>query len=46
VGLDTKSHKVYLTTSDFTPAPPPTDKQRNPQPVSTPGTFRVLIYGK
>jgi hypothetical protein len=46
VGLDTKSHKVYLTTSDFTPAPPPTEKQRNPQPVSTPGTFRVLIYGK
>jgi len=46
MGLDTKTHNLYLTTSDFGPAPAPTEKQPNPQPVATPGTFRLLIYGK
>jgi len=46
MGLDPKTHKLYLTTSDFGPAPAPTDKQPNPQPVATPGTFRLLIYGQ
>ncbi len=46
MGLDPKTHNLYLTTSDFGPAPAPTDKQPNPQPVATPGTFRLLIYGR
>ncbi len=46
MGLDAKTHKLFLTTSDFGPAPAATDKQPNPQPVATPGTFRLLIYGK
>jgi YVTN family beta-propeller protein len=46
MGLDPKTHNLYLTTSDFGPAPAPTEKQKNPQPVATPGTFRLLIYGK
>jgi YVTN family beta-propeller protein len=46
MGLDPKTHKLFLTTSDFGPAPAPTEKQPNPQPVATPGTFRLLIYGK
>lgn len=46
MGLDPKTHNLYLTTSDFGPAPAATDKQPNPQPVATPGTFRLLIYGK
>ncbi len=46
MGLDMKTHNLYLTTSDFGPAPAPTEKQPNPQPVATPGTFRLLIYGK
>jgi len=46
MGLDTKTHKLYLTTSDFGPAPAATEKQPNPQPVATPGTFRLLIYGQ
>jgi DNA-binding beta-propeller fold protein YncE len=46
MGLDSKTHNLYLTTSDFGPAPAPTEKQPNPQPVATPGTFRLLIYGK
>jgi YVTN family beta-propeller protein len=46
MGLDPKTHKLFLTTSDFGPAPAPTEKQPNPQPVATPGTFRLLIYSK
>jgi len=46
MGLDSKTHNLYLTTSDFGPAPAPTEKQPNPQPVATPGTFRLLIYGQ
>ncbi len=46
MGLDLKTHNIYLTTSDFGPAPPPTEKQSNPQPVATSGTFRLLIYGR
>jgi YVTN family beta-propeller protein len=46
MGLDPKTHNLFVTTSDFGPAPPPTEKQKNPQPVAKPGTFRVLIYGR
>jgi DNA-binding beta-propeller fold protein YncE len=46
MGLDPKTHNLYLTTSDFGPAPAPTEKQPNPQPVAKPGTFRLLVYGK
>jgi hypothetical protein len=46
MGFDPKTHNLFVTTSDFGPAPPPTEKQRNPQPVAKPGTFRVLIYGR
>lgn len=46
MGLDPKTHELYLTTSDFGPAPAPTAQQPNPQPVATPGTFRLLIYGR
>jgi YVTN family beta-propeller protein len=46
MGLDPKTHRLYLTTSDFGPAPAATAQHRNPQPVATPGTFRLLIYGR
>ena len=46
MGLDMKTHNLYLTTSDFGPAPAPTEKQPHPQPVATPGTFRLLIYAR
>ncbi len=46
MGFDPKTHNLFLTTSDFGPAPAPTEKQPNPQPVATPGTFRLLIYGR
>jgi len=46
MGFDPKTRNLFVTTSDFDPAPPPTEKQKNPQPVAKPGTFRVLIYGR
>ncbi len=46
MGLDPKTHHLFLTTSDFGPAPAPSEKQPNPQPVATPGTFHLLIYGR
>ena len=46
MGLDPKTHNLYVTTSDFDPPPAKTDKQPNPQPVAKSGTFRVLIYGR
>ena len=46
MGLDSKTHNLYVTTSDFGPAAAKTEKQPNPQPVAKPGTFRVLIYGR
>jgi DNA-binding beta-propeller fold protein YncE len=41
MGLDPKTHKLFLTTADFGQAPAP---GKLPAPIK--GTFRVLIYGK
>jgi YVTN family beta-propeller protein len=46
MGLDPKTHYLFVSTSDFDPPGPPTEKQRNPQPRAKPGTFRVLVYGR
>jgi hypothetical protein len=46
MAIDPKTHHIYMTTSDFEPAPAPTAAQPNPQPRALPGTFRLLIYGK
>jgi len=46
MALDPKTHHIFMTTSDFEPAPTPTAAQPNPQPRALPGTFRLLIYGK
>jgi DNA-binding beta-propeller fold protein YncE len=46
MGLDTKTHRLFLDTADFgTPAPPTADRP-NPQPAAVLGTFRVLVYGQ
>jgi hypothetical protein len=46
MGLDTKTHNLYLDTTDFGPAPAPAASGRGPQPVAVPGTFHVLVYGR
>ena len=44
--VDPKTHRVFLSTSDFNPPAAPTEKQ--PHPLATPkaGNFRVLVYGR
>jgi DNA-binding beta-propeller fold protein YncE len=44
--IDPKTHKVFLTTSDFDPPAAPTEKQPHPLATAKPGNFRVLVYGR
>jgi DNA-binding beta-propeller fold protein YncE len=46
MGFDSKTHHLFVDTSDFDPPLPATEKQPNPQPRAKPGTFRLLIYGR
>ena len=46
MGLDTKTHKIFLDTADFAPAPAPTKERPHPRGAAIPGTFRVLVYGR
>jgi len=46
MGLDPKTHNLYLSTSYFDPPAAPTEKQPNPLPRANPKNFRVLVYGK
>jgi YVTN family beta-propeller protein len=46
MGLDTKTHNLFLDTADFGPAPALSPSRPQPNPVAIPGTFRVLVYGR
>jgi len=48
MGLDTRTHRLFVDTADFGPPPPPTPEEPHPESerVPTPGTFRLLIYGR
>ena len=46
MGLDTKTHNLFLDTSDFAPAPAPTADRPHPQRPAIQGTFHVLVYGR
>jgi YVTN family beta-propeller protein len=46
MGLDTKTHNLFVDTADFGPAPAPTPQRPHPQPAPIIGTFRVLVYGR
>jgi DNA-binding beta-propeller fold protein YncE len=43
IALDPATGRVYLVTSEFLPAPPPTAEQPRPRPQPVPGTFVVLV---
>jgi DNA-binding beta-propeller fold protein YncE len=45
MGLDAKTHHLFLDTADFAPGTP-TSARPNPQPTAVLGTFRVLVYGQ
>jgi DNA-binding beta-propeller fold protein YncE len=46
IQVDPKTHKLFLSTSDFNPPGAPTEKQPHPQPKPKPGNFRVLVYAR
>ena len=46
MGLDSKTHNLFVDTSDFDPPGAPAAKQPNPQPRPKAGTFHLLIYGR
>jgi len=43
--LDGKTHKLYLPTAHFGPAPTPTGAGQRSRPPILPGTFQVLVFG-
>jgi DNA-binding beta-propeller fold protein YncE len=46
MGLDTKTHNLFVDTADFGAAPAPTTERPNPRRTPVPGTFHLLIYGR
>ncbi|HEY2460815.1 MAG TPA: hypothetical protein VGI16_08405 [Candidatus Acidoferrum sp.] len=46
MGLDTKTHNIFVDTADFGPAPAPTAERPHPGRAVIPGTFHVLVYGR
>jgi hypothetical protein len=46
MGLDTKTHHLFVDTADFSPTAAPTADQPHPRRAPVPGTFHVLVYGR
>jgi hypothetical protein len=46
MGLDIKTHKLFLDTAEFEPPPAPTAERPHPRGAAIPGTFHVLVYGR
>ena len=46
MGLDSKTHNLYLDTANFGPPPAPTAERPHPQPTPILGTFHLLVYGQ
>ncbi|MEI6576367.1 MAG: YncE family protein [Bacteroidota bacterium] len=42
IALDYKTHKIYLPTAEYGPAPEPTKENPRPRPTIKPGTFTIL----
>jgi YVTN family beta-propeller protein len=45
MGIDTKTHRIFVDTADFS-APPAPINGRAGRPLAVLGTFRVLVYGR
>ena len=46
MALDLRTHKVYLSTADFGPAPAATADNPRPRPKILPATFRLLVMSQ
>ncbi len=45
MALDPGTHRVFLVTAQFGPAPAPTAEQGRPRPPMVPGSFELLVFG-
>ena len=43
MALDTDTHKIYLSTAEYGPAPAATAANAHPRPSILPGTFKIMI---
>jgi len=46
MGLDNKTHHLFVDTAEFGPPAKPTADQPRPRRTPIPGTFHVLVYGQ
>ncbi len=46
MAVDTTTHKIYMPTAQFGPAPAPTQDVPRPRPSIVPGTFVVLVVSQ
>jgi DNA-binding beta-propeller fold protein YncE len=46
IALDAATHRLYLPTAQFGPAPPASPADPRPRPPILPGTFEVLVVGQ
>lgn len=46
MALDSKTHRIYLSSADYEPTPAPTKENPRPRPKVIPGSFSILVYGK
>jgi len=45
MALDPRTHKIYLASARFEPAPEPAPGERRQRPKMVPGSFKILVYG-
>ena len=45
IALDPKTHRIYLPTAQFQPAPSPSAGQSPSRPTIVPNTLKLLVYG-
>jgi DNA-binding beta-propeller fold protein YncE len=46
VGLDERTHRVFLSAAEFGTAPSPTPEQLRPRPPIVPGSFAILVLDR
>ena len=46
IALDAKTHRLYLPSASFGPAPEPSAENPHPRPAMLPGSFHLLVFGK
>ncbi|MDQ6860585.1 MAG: YncE family protein [Verrucomicrobiota bacterium] len=45
IALDPKTHRIYLPTAEFQPAPSPSPGASPARPTIVPGSMKLLVYG-